>query len=50
MGISTQRSKDAADVGTLQSIGNLHAEESKAKIPHLAKREVWFLHIEKIVC
>ena len=37
MGIGTQRCEDAADICTLQGVGNLHAEESKAQIPHLPK-------------
>ena len=37
VGISTQCRKDAADVCTLQSVGNLHAKESETQIPHLAK-------------
>jgi hypothetical protein len=44
--VCTQSRKDAADVGTLEGIGNLDSEESEAYVPQLPERKLSFLHIK----
>ena len=37
MWVCTQSGEDATDVGALQGVSNLHAEEAEADIPKLPK-------------
>ena len=47
--VGTERSEDAADIGTLQGIGDLHSEKSEAEIPHLPESELFaWLHASVI--
>ena len=41
--IGTKSSENAADVGALQGVGNLHAEESETYVPEIPKRFIRYL-------
>jgi hypothetical protein len=42
MGVSTIRKKDAADIGILQVVTNLHTQKAKADVPDAPKIEHGF--------